>query len=234
MKKIISCLIFLSLTLIVGCAKKNTYPPETVANFMNACTGSGGSAETCGCVLEKVQAKYTLKEFIAIEAQVAAGTANPDFAKASATMMAECVNVASGSASGSDSSNQAESEAAESAPAPAAVETPKLEFPYKAVLVCGQPYITILACFGGDVGTEIELTNGEDYGMYTVNDIASGRAGGKMTNEGYVIELRESFELKVQNSSDSLILNMKVFDQASGEKLFEKSAGHFGAISVKN
>lgn len=232
MKKIISCLIFLSVAFIAGCAKKTVYPPATVAKFMNECTGAGTPESNCGCVLEKIQAKYSLKEFNEIDAQIAAGTPNTDFEKEIVTMAEECVKVASAAAATTESS----AETAEAAPAaaPAEPEKPKLEFPYKAVLVCGQPYITILACFSGDVGTEIELTNGEDYGMYTVNDIASGRAGGKMTNDGYVIELRESFSFKAQNSSDSLILNVKIFDQTTGEKVFEKSASRFGVISVGN
>ena len=60
---------------LIGCSKKNDYPAEVVTNFMNSCMSSGGSADSCSCTLNKVQAKFTFAEFTALEQQIVAGNA---------------------------------------------------------------------------------------------------------------------------------------------------------------
>jgi len=76
---------------LVGCAKKNEYPPEAVTTFMNACTSaSGGDSKRCACVLDKLQAKFSFKEFAGFDMQMQSGTTDPQFAKAMGEVNAEC------------------------------------------------------------------------------------------------------------------------------------------------
>jgi len=108
------------------------------------------------------------------------------------------------------------------------------DYPYYALVSCGMQgnHINVLACFSGrHVGTELELKNGDQYGLYKVYEIS--RLGNE-TREGLRIDLRRNFELKAQNSSDSLILTVTVVDSASGKRLFQKSATQFGVVSVAN
>ena len=65
-----------------GCTQKNDYPVEVTTNFMNACTAqAGASAGICGCILEKIQKKYSAKEFLAYEATMAMGAPDPEMTK---------------------------------------------------------------------------------------------------------------------------------------------------------
>ena len=108
------------------------------------------------------------------------------------------------------------------------------EYPYYLVLSCGfnGNHINILACFAGRYNdTEIELTNGRDYGLYQPYQI-SGL--GKAYSDGLHINLRSTFDFTAQNSADSLILGAKVFSRASGEVLFQKQVSKYGVIRVSN
>jgi hypothetical protein len=88
-----------------------------------------------------------------------------------------------------------------------------------------------LACFAGRVDTEIELSNGRDYGLYKSYQISEL---GKEYRDGLHINLRSTFDFKAQNSSDDLILGAKVFSRASGEVLFQKQVSKYGVIRVSN
>jgi hypothetical protein len=105
-------------------------------------------------------------------------------------------------------------------------------FPYYALITCGfrGQHTNVLACFAGRVGTEIELRNGAKYGLYKVHEI-SGL--GQETREGLRIDLQKKFELRAQNSDETLILGVKIVDRSTNETLFEKQVGRFGVISVK-
>ena len=108
------------------------------------------------------------------------------------------------------------------------------EYPYYVVVSCsfGRNHLNIMACFSGTYSnTEIELTNGRDYGLYQIHQIS--RLGKEYT-DGLHINLRSSFEFKAQNSSENLILGAKVFSRASGDVLFEKQVSRFGTIMVSN
>ena len=105
------------------------------------------------------------------------------------------------------------------------------EFPLYALISCtinGQ-HTTIYACFGGDVDTEIELKNGSQYGLYKSYQFQSL---GRETREGFAIDLRSSFQLKAQNSSESLILGVKIIDRVSNKVRFEKQVSRFGVIRI--
>jgi hypothetical protein len=51
---------------------------------------------------------------------------------------------------------------------------------------------------------------------------------------GITFDLRNNFELKMQNSQDSLILNLKVYNRATQQIVYEKSAARFGVIRISN
>ena len=107
------------------------------------------------------------------------------------------------------------------------------EYPYYVVVSCGFDgrHMNILACFAGRVDTEIELSNGRDYGLYQSYQI--GRLGTEYT-DGLHINLRSTFDFKAQNSSESLILGAKVFSRATGDVLFQKQVSRYGVIRVSN
>lgn len=107
------------------------------------------------------------------------------------------------------------------------------EFPYYALITCGfqQQHMNIHACFSGRVGTEIELRNGNQYGLYKVYEIH--RLGQEMRN-GFKVNLRREFELRAQNSSDTLTLGVVIIDVKTEKVLFQQQVARFGVISIRN
>ena len=59
----------------LGCggARPGPYPTEVADNFLRACVGRGGSEASCRCALDKVQERWTLDEYQALEARIARG-----------------------------------------------------------------------------------------------------------------------------------------------------------------
>ena len=77
---ILAAICFASVILTIGCGpKKHEYPADVTQNFMNSCQQNGSSQEMCSCLLEKIQKKYTLDEFIALDAKATAGQPIQDF-----------------------------------------------------------------------------------------------------------------------------------------------------------
>ena len=112
-------------------------------------------------------------------------------------------------------------------------ESSAREFPYYAVVTCGFQgnHTNILACFAGRVGTEIELRNGNQYGLYKAHEI---RNLGQESHQGFKINLRRNFELKAQNSSENLVLGVVIRDVKTDQIVFQKQVSRFGVISIKN
>jgi hypothetical protein len=111
---------------------------------------------------------------------------------------------------------------------------------YVALFVCGMQSpqgiqnINIVACFSGgsnSIDTELELSNGKRYGLYKPWDIIQL---GREDSEGFKIDLNSEFSIKAQNSSDTLILGLKIIDLQTGKVFFEKQVGHYGVIYVKS
>lgn len=104
------------------------------------------------------------------------------------------------------------------------------EFPFYAVITCGENF-PVHACFSsGRVKTELELRNGNEYKMYTLIDIMQiPKKGG-----GLSFDLRSKFQLTMQNADDRLILNLKIYNRTSNSIIFEKSAARFGVIKISN
>jgi hypothetical protein len=69
----------------------NEYPIEVLNAFMDSCKKSGGKQETCLCVFEKVQQKYTFEEYSVLEAKMAGGQAPEDFLEFVGKARAECM-----------------------------------------------------------------------------------------------------------------------------------------------
>lgn len=242
--------------MLTGCARNNGYPPMVVGDYMASCTASGTEKLICDCTLQKLQQQYSVDKFIAVNSAYSVGTPEAsaftedeeraateckktvpmpatDSANAEATPSEESASAAPIAATTDlqDAEGEDSTQTEEKDSAPIEPEAPKLEFPYKAVIRCGQAWMNADMCL---IRSVIELKNGNDYGMFKHLDIVTGRGPGKQTRDGYVIELRQTFELALQNSSEHELLNVKVFDQASGAKLFEKSATQFDYIYVKN
>jgi fructose-specific phosphotransferase system component IIB len=111
------------------------------------------------------------------------------------------------------------------------------EYPYTALLTCGMgggDHISIVACFSGGssgVDTELEITNGQNYQMYKIYNL---RSAGSEYQSGFEINLRNSFKIFAQNSSKSLVLSLKIIDNATGATLYQDSASQYGVINISN
>ena len=103
------------------------------------------------------------------------------------------------------------------------------EFPFYAVITCGEGF-PVFGCFAGRVNTELELLNGNEYKMYTLIDIMQI----PQNQDGISFNLRNKFEIKMQNSDDTLVLNLKIYNRANQQIVFEKSATRFGVIRISN
>ena len=107
---------------------------------------------------------------------------------------------------------------------------------FDATFTCGMggtSHINILACFAGggsSAQTELEIQNGDQYGMYKAYNISSV---GTEDQQGFHIHLQPHFAIKAQNSQPTLILSLIIKD-ANGTVVFQKSAAQYGVISVKN
>ena len=78
--------------------------------------------------------------------------------------------------------------------------------------------------------TKFELQNGSFYKMYQYIDLDQAGYG----NYILMIPLEKSFKITTQNSNNYALLNLKIKDSSTGKIIFEKSAGYYGIISVKN
>lgn len=101
-------------------------------------------------------------------------------------------------------------------------------FPFFAIITCGNSF-PVFACFND---TELEIRNGSEYKMYKVAEIMSIPQG--HSERRLTFELRKNFEIVMQNSDDSLILNLKIYNSITDELVFEKSASKYRVIKVSN
>lgn len=108
------------------------------------------------------------------------------------------------------------------------------EFPFLARIACtvGNSNAPLQACLSGDgISTELELRNGTEYRMFKIHDVA---AAGTQQQDGFVIDLRRNFELRVQNASDTMVLTVSVHRRADGRETFRRSAARFGVVAVRD
>jgi hypothetical protein len=107
---------------------------------------------------------------------------------------------------------------------------------YTAIVSCGMSgdqNINVLGCFAGNnkgsPDTEIEITNDGKYGLYKAYQISSL---GTMTQRGLEIKLSSHFDLTAQNSSNVLILGVRIIDDSTGQQVFIKQVSQFGVIKI--
>lgn len=115
-----------------------------------------------------------------------------------------------------------------------------MRYPYAAIISCSTSAFQadLVACFSGSssrLDTNLELRNGDKYEMLQPSDIMSL---GRRTSDGVRIELSRTFDMTMQNASDSLILGVKIVNNIPSDDfdkvIFEKKVGEFGVIKVSN
>jgi hypothetical protein len=109
-------------------------------------------------------------------------------------------------------------------------------YPYQAIISCSfqNQHANLLVCLkGGEYAAEttLEVQNGANYALYNVYNIDSA---GRETRDGLILDLRDTFSLKMQNSSADLILSIVIKERASGAVMYQKSAGQYGVLYVEN
>lgn len=70
--------------------KNEAYPSDVVQNFMNACAQNGGKQDYCSCVLDKIQTKYSIEEYIKIEMEMKLRQTTSDFLDFLTSIQIEC------------------------------------------------------------------------------------------------------------------------------------------------
>jgi hypothetical protein len=85
--------LFFTICFLFSCNtnKKNEYSSEATQNFMNSCVENGATQEMCGCLLDKIQVKYTFEEFSSIEVRIMSGKTPTDFLDFVGKSRAECI-----------------------------------------------------------------------------------------------------------------------------------------------
>lgn len=109
------------------------------------------------------------------------------------------------------------------------------EYPYEAEISClamGQSPTYLQLCFtDSGSGTELEVRNGQEYGMYTAFTLPQA---GIFTGTGLIIKLRSRFSISAQNASNNSILNIKILNKDTGDVLYQKSAGQYRTLNISN
>jgi hypothetical protein len=77
-----------ALVLLLACAscrraKQDTFPAEVVMHFLTSCEVRADK-RTCRCVLDEIQERFTLDQFLALEGQVKTGKVPKEMAEAAA------------------------------------------------------------------------------------------------------------------------------------------------------
>lgn len=121
--------------------------------------------------------------------------------------------------------------------APPPVQAQPRDTSYTATFTCGMGpnnHINILACFAGVQGsspTELELRNGDQYGLYKAHNLSDiGEEG----PEGFKIKLKNKFSIKAQNSDRTVVLGLKIIGDQTGSVVYQKQVGQYGVISIAN
>jgi len=125
--------------------------------------------------------------------------------------------------------------AADSLDAQFYAERPIKGFPYLAKISCtiGSNQLPMMACMQkGNITTNIEVRSGQDYSMaqFTNLNIENSMS----SNGGLTILLRPTFQMKMQNASNEMTMNLEILDRQTNEVVYKKSAGQFDYISASN
>lgn len=100
---------------------------------------------------------------------------------------------------------------------------------FQATLSCGMGdgNINVLACFQQ---SELIITQENHRRVYKAYNLQSA---GNISNEGLTLDLSGNFEITAINSSNRLILGLKITDD-SGRLVYQDQAGEWGIVSAKN
>jgi hypothetical protein len=88
--------------------------------------------------------------------------------------------------------------------------------------------MSIVGCFSN---TELEIRSGDDYRLYKIYDI---NKAGEESTAGLKIDLKKNFEIRAQNSDDTLVLSLNIVEKSTGKSVFKKSVAQYRVIKVKN
>jgi hypothetical protein len=112
------------------------------------------------------------------------------------------------------------------------------DYPFYALVNCSVgatgSSANIAACLLGRtnvLNTQLELRNGTSYGLYEGYELDKI---GEVTKNGFLINLKNNFSIKVQNSSATFTLGIKVFERSTNKLLYQKQVPLWGVISVSN
>ena len=93
-------------------------------------------------------------------------------------------------------------------------------------------HLNIHVCFAGSgAPTEIELKNGDKYGLYKVHSL---NQIGQQDYEGFKIKLENNFSIRAQNSDKTLVLGLKITGDQTGRVVYQKQVGQYGVLSISN
>ncbi len=113
------------------------------------------------------------------------------------------------------------------------------KYPYFAILSCGGGGgKNTVFCFAGSafeengVHTELKLTRGGISEIYSAFDF--GHSVGRWERDGLHIDLPSSFRLTAQNASKMLALQLRVYDSATGNLVYQDVAGQFAYVDFYN
>jgi hypothetical protein len=127
-----------------------------------------------------------------------------------------------------------EAEAAKKAEADWQKEFSQERYPYFAFVNCnfmGNNAPLSVCYFNANISSSFEIRNGDKYFLYKGYDI--WKAGD--VKDGLLrIPLQEHFYIDTQNVSKHHVLNVRIIDRKNNTVVFEKSAGMFDYISIKN
>lgn len=108
--------------------------------------------------------------------------------------------------------------------------------PYIALFTCSLQgeHTQIIGCFAGSStrpSTDFELKNGDSYGLYKNFEIENL---GRETRAGLEMPLSRGFAITAQNSSDILVLGLKIVNKYTHQVVYQKQVGEFGVIKVSD
>jgi hypothetical protein len=112
---------------------------------------------------------------------------------------------------------------------------PSTEYPYQAVMSCtrGETPWKLEACMvSNSLPTNIEVRNGQQYSM--ADPFKLNIANSIEKDKGRIVLLRPEFQIRMQNTSNVLTMNLVITDRRSGKAVFQKSAGQYDFITASN
>jgi hypothetical protein len=112
------------------------------------------------------------------------------------------------------------------------------KFPYYAKITCSlhNRHYGIINCMGGHGrfgrDTDLKIKNNGAQRIFKLYELSGA---GREMQDGFTIDLTEEFSISIQNSSDGMVLGLKIFDRMTNNVLFEELVSdRYDSINVKN